>query len=65
MHLTQFLGSLVILVKNHYSPEIDRLDASARTIWPPVPEEADPPRWRMERPDSSPGRNRQESAARA
>jgi hypothetical protein len=33
----------------HYSPTLEPLDASASTIWPTVPEEIDPPRWRFDR----------------
>ena len=45
IRLFQNLGHLVVA---HYTPEFKPLDASAPTIWPNVPEEIDPPRWRLD-----------------
>jgi hypothetical protein len=45
IRLIQNIGHRVVA---HYSPVFEPLDASAQTIWPNVPEETDPPRWRFD-----------------
>jgi|EndMetStandDraft_8_1072994.scaffolds.fasta_scaffold242444_2 hypothetical protein len=48
MFLIRWLQWLGQRVDAHFSPLFERLDASAETIWPKVPEEAEPPRWRLD-----------------
>jgi hypothetical protein len=49
MSMIRLLRRLGARVVAHYSPVFETLDGSASTIWPNVPEEIDPPRWRLDR----------------
>jgi hypothetical protein len=48
MFLITWLLWLGRRVEAHFSPLFQQLDASAETIWPRVPEEPEPPRWRLD-----------------
>jgi hypothetical protein len=42
------VGVAVLRQLVHHPHTFDRLDASPATLWPSNPEEADPPRWRLD-----------------